>query len=191
MNAASIRPVVSGFARLLRVIPLACLLLLGGCLYGQNRDFAQLAQGEDWLALPMGRWLGTQDHGEPEAIAACLAPNCRNRMAVAVFRLEGEKARRTEAELREPQRLVEAMNARQNRNGDDDRVRFDLRTESFSTGGLDGFSLVVARRGEETPLLHAAAVGRRDGADLRVVFSVGDDAEVVRAAVAQLVAEGF
>jgi hypothetical protein len=191
MSALAIRNLQSGLVRLLRAIPLASLLLLSGCLYGQNRDFAQLAADETWLALPMGSWLGTQDYGEPEAVAACLAPTCRNRMAVAVFRLEGEKARRTEAELRQPQLLAQAMTARQARAGDAARVRFDLRPEAFSTGGLDGFSLVLARRGEEAALLHAAAVGRRDGADLRVVFAVGDDGEVVRAAVAQLVAEGF
>lgn len=181
--------------RLLRVAVIASLLALTGCVYGQQRDFAQLSEGEIWLALPMGAWLGTQNYGEPEALAACLTPGCRNRIAVGVFRLEGDKALRTEAELRDPQRLVRALNARQNADQNRDRARFDLVAAQLTIGGLDGFQLSVAKRGETQPLLYGAAVGRRDsggtGGDLRVVFAVGDDAEVVRAAVAQLVEEGF
>jgi hypothetical protein len=184
-----IRPV--SISRLPRALALCAVVLLGGCLYGQQRDLTELAQGEIWLALPMGSWLGTQNMGEPEALATCLAPSCRNRIAVGVFRLEGEMASRTEAELRDPERLVRALDTRQNADRDADRVRFALQPAAFSTGGLEGFSLSIAKRGESEPLLHAAAVGRRDGASLRVVFAVGDDADVVRAAVAQLVDEGF
>jgi hypothetical protein len=181
--------------RLLRVTALASLLTLTGCLYGQQRDFAQLSEGEIWLALPMGTWLGTQNSGEPEALAACLVPACRNRIAIGVFRLEGEKASRTEAELRDPQRLVRALDARQNADQNRDRARFDLVAAQLTLGGLNGFQLSIAKRGETQPLLYGAAVGRRanggTGGDLRVVFAVGDDADVVRAAVAQLVEEGF
>jgi hypothetical protein len=178
-------------SRLSRALALCAVVLLGGCLYGQQRDLTELAQGEIWLALPMGSWLGTQDMGEPEALATCLAPSCRNRIAVGVFRLEGEMASRTEAELRDPQRLVRALDARQNADRNADRARFALQPVPFSTGGVDGFAVTIAKRGESEPLLHAAAVGRRDGRALRVVFAVGDDPDVVRAAVAQLVEEGF
>jgi hypothetical protein len=186
-----IRPDSRRLSNALRGVALGCVMLLGGCLYGQQRDLTELAQGEIWLALPMGSWLGTQNMGEPEAIAACLAPTCANRVAVGVFRLENNKATQTEAELRDPQLLVRMLNARQNADGNASRVRFDLDAAAFSTGGLEGFSLVVARQGDGAAVLHAAAVGRRDGKDLRVVFAVGDEAGVVRAAVAQLVEEGF
>ncbi len=188
-----IRPVTINAAarRLSRVFALCVVVLLGGCLYGQQRDLTALAEGEIWLALPLGNWLGREDMGEPEALAACLEPNCRNRIAVGVFRLEGEMASRTEAELRDPQRLVRAFDAGQNADADANGTRFALQPVPFSTGGVDGFSLSIAQRGESEPLLHAAAVGRRDGKSLRVIFAVGDDADVVRAAVAQLVEEGF
>jgi hypothetical protein len=184
-----IRPI--SISRLTRALALCAVVLLGGCLYGQQRDLTELAQGEIWLALPMGSWLGTQDTGEPEALATCLAPSCRNRIAVGVFRLEGEMASRTEAELRDPRRLVRALDARQNADSDASRIKLSLQPVAFSTGGVDGFSLSILKRGESEPLLHAAAVGRRDGTSLRVVFAVGDDPDVVRAAVAQLVDEGF
>lgn len=181
--------------RLVRIALFASLLTLTGCLYGQQRDLADLAQGEIWLALPMGSWLGTQNFGEPEALAACLAPACRNRVAVGVFRLVGEKASRTEAELRDPARLVRALRARQNADEDKTRARFDFAVAALSIGGLNGFGISVSKANEPQALLYGAAVGRRDRgtpkSDLRVVFAVGDDAEVVRAAVAQLVEEGF
>ncbi|HSP25898.1 MAG TPA: hypothetical protein VLQ65_12065 [Saliniramus sp.] len=187
-----IRPIAQNLLpRLSRIIALCAVVLLGGCLYGQQRDLTELAQGEIWLALPMGSWLGTQDMGEPEALATCLAPSCRNRIAVGGFRLEGEMASRTEAELRDPERLVRALDARQNADTEAGATKFVLQPVAFSTGGIDGFSLSIAKRGESEPLLHAAAVGRRDGKSLRVVFAVGDDADVVGAAVAQLVDEGF
>lgn len=179
----------------MRVALFASLLTLTGCLYGQQRDFAQLSEGEIWLALPMGSWLGTQSSGEPEALAACLAPGCRNRIAVGVFRLEGEKASRTEAELRDPQRLVRTLKARQNADRDEKRPSFDLAVVPLSIGRLNGFELSLSKAGDSQALLYGAAVGRRVGGtskgDLRVVFAVGDDPDVVRAAVAQLVEEGF
>ena len=197
MPSSAIRSVISRMPvqRLLRLTALASLLALTGCLYGQQRDFAQLPEGEIWLALPMGSWLGTQNSGEPEALAACLAPACRNRIAVGVFRLKGEKASRTEAELKDPQRLVRALTARQNADRDAKRPKFDLAAAPLTIGGMGGFELSLSKPGDSQALLHGAAVGRRDGGtskgDLRVVFAVGDDPEVVRAAVAQLVEEGF
>lgn len=186
-----IRPASRRLPCALRSIVIVTVMMLGGCLYGQQRDLTELAQGEIWLALPMGSWLGTQNMGEPEAIAACLVPTCTNRIAVGVFRLENNKARQTEAELRDPQLLVRRLNARQESDSEASRQKFDLDATAFSAGGFDGFSLVIAKRGDGEVVLHAAAVGRRDGKDLRVVFAVGDDAGVVRAAVAQLVEEGF
>jgi hypothetical protein len=191
MSLRLIRPASRRLPFILRGMVIGVVMMLGGCLYGQQRDLTELAQGDIWLALPMGSWLGTQNMGEPEAIAACLVPVCTNRIAVGVFRLENSKADRTEAELRDPQILARMLNSRQNADSDASRAKFDFDVAAFSAGGLDGFSLVIAKRGVGEPILHAAAVGRRDGADLRVVFAVGDDAGVVQAAVAQLVEEGL
>jgi len=186
-----IRPASRRQSCALRGVAIGCVMLLAGCLYGQQRDLTELAQGDIWLALPMGNWLGTQNTGEPEAIAACLASTCASRIAVGVFRLKNDKARQTEAELRDPRLLIRMMNARQDADRDRSRLRIDLEVADFSTGGFDGFSAAVKRRDGGEVILHSAAVGRRDGADLRLIFAVGDDAEVVRAAVAQLVEEGF
>ena len=194
MSSSAIRP-RPPFPRLLRVAAIASLLLLAGCLNGQPQHFAQLSDDDIWLALPVGSWLGTQDYGEPEALAACLSPTCRNRIAVGVFRLQGDKAARTEAELRDPGRLVRALDARQNADRRENRKKLDISAQPFSIGDLGGFEIAIAGKGAPQGLLYGAAVGRREGdggsGDLRVVFAVGDEAHVVRAAVAQLVAEGF
>ncbi len=183
--------------RLALFLGLFLTLSLSACVYDQQRRFASLPDDGVWLALPMGSWLGTKDMGEPEGLAACLTDTCENRIAVGIFRLKGEKAARTEAELRDPQALVRSLRERDRRAGAEGNVRkkIDVVTEPFSTGGLQGFALSITAEtpdeGEVAARVHGAAVGRREGSDLRVVLAVGDDETVVRAAVAQLVAEAF
>ena len=86
------------------------LALPAGCMPGQRLaglDSLALSEmapdhgGETWLALPMDRWRGSRDGlGKPRAVIACLADDCRNRLAAAVFELEGEAARLAERDLR-------------------------------------------------------------------------------------------
>ncbi|MCC5977995.1 MAG: hypothetical protein JJU21_08030 [Salinarimonas sp.] len=195
----------------LRQAYLACVLigasLVAGCVPPGTRvaglesvDLRRLAErdgGEVWLALPMGKWLGTRENvGRPEALIACIAATCRNRLVVGVFRLEGETADRAERDLRDPQMLARGLAAQQddqgngNGSGAADR-RIDIDVASHAIADLSGFTISLTTQRPRSTGVHAAAIGRREGRDLRVILAVGDDPQVVRAALAQVHAETF
>ena len=62
-----------------------------------------------WESLPLSDWLA-EDRAEPEAVALC--ETCGAGMTVGIVRLSGPSAREAEAELRDPQRLVRLLEAR-------------------------------------------------------------------------------
>ncbi|KPQ10002.1 MAG: hypothetical protein HLUCCO17_12915 [Saliniramus fredricksonii] len=190
----------SGLYRLAFAGALILALLLGGCTPGGTRvaafdslDLRRLAEpdgGEAWLALPMRKWLGTRKHvGYPEAVIACIAPGCPNRLAVGIFRLEGDTAKRAERDLRNPQVLARGLAAQDD--GDPAAPAIEIDIAAHSLDDLSGFTISMRAPQADGRALHGAAIGRREGADLRLILAVGDDPQVVRAALAQIHAEAF
>ncbi len=197
----------------LRQFGLACALfgVLFGALFAtscvptgtrvagvDSLDLRRLAErdgGEVWLALPMRKWLGTRENiGRPEALIACIAPTCRNRLIVGVFRLEGETADRAERDLRDPQMLMRGLAARANdrKSGDGsasaaNRMAIDI--SAYTLDDLSGFTISLTPPQNEA--VHGAAIGRRERDGLRIILAVGDDMQVVRAALGQVHAETF
>lgn len=152
--------------------------LLTGAPPSALRGLESGAEGEVWLALPMNAWLGAREGvGEPETIVACIGAQCPARLAAGVFRLTGEAARRAERDLRDPRGLVARIDAAPD---------VAATGAAFSQGETTGFSLTIASRTDPARAIHAAALGRREGAALRFALAMGDDAEIVRAAVIQI-----
>lgn len=152
--------------------------LMSGYLPASMRGLQSGVDGEVWLALPLGAWLGPLDGaGEPETIVACIGPQCPARLAAGIFRLTGEAARRAERDLRDSRALVARVAS---------APEAEATGEAFAHAGLTGFTLTIAARSDRTRAIHAAALGRREGADLRVALVLGDDAAVVRAAAIQI-----
>ncbi len=192
----------AGLHRLALAGALILALLLGGCTPGGTRgagfdslDLRRLAEsegGEAWLALPMGKWLGTRAHvGYPEAVIACIAPGCPNRLAVGVFRLEGETAERAERDLRNPQMLARGLATQDDTDGDPAAPGIEIDIAAHSLDDLSGFTISMRAPQADRRALHGAAIGRREEGDLRLILAVGDDLQVVRAALAQIHAEAF
>jgi hypothetical protein len=192
----------TGLHRLALACALILVLLLSGCTPGGTRvagldsvELRRLAEqggGEVWLALPMGKWLGTRENvGRPEAVIACIAPTCRNRLAVGVFRLEGETADLAERDLLDPQMLARGLAAQAAANADTGSGSVDIDIVPHTLEELAGFTISLSAPGARSAAAHGAAVGRREGGDLRLIFAIGDDMQVVRAALAQIRAEAF
>jgi len=189
----------AGLHRLALACTLILALLLGGCTPGGTRvagfdslDLRRLAESEDgeaWLALPMRKWLGTHEHvGYPEAVIACIAPGCPNRLAVGVFRLEGATAERAERDLRNPQMLARGLALQDD---GDTAAAIDIDIAEHRLDDLSGFTISMRAPQADGRALHGAAVGRREGDELRLILAVGDDLQVVRAALAQIHAKAF
>lgn len=184
------------------VVTLLLTLLVSACTPGGTRvagidsvELRRLAErdgGEAWLALPMSKWLGTRENvGRPEAVIACIAPTCRNRLVVAVFRLEGETADLAERDLRDPQMLARGLAAQAAAHADPGSGSVDIDIAPHMLEELAGFTISLSAPGARGAAVHGAAVGRREGGDLRLIFAIGDDMQVVRAALAQIRTEAF
>lgn len=155
--------------------------------------------GESWVAFPMHRWYGTRTGvGKPRAVVACLAGNCRNRLAAAVFELEGETARLAERDLRDPQALLRSLTladreARDRDETDRRRPRPEMAIEvaPVAIGDLAGFEIALRTTTGPQRSVYGVGAGRRAGGVMLVVLAVGDDPQVVRAAAEQVRAEAL
>lgn len=174
------------------------LAVPAGCMPGQRLaglDSLALSEmapdhgGETWLALPMDRWRGSRDGlGKPRAVIACLADDCRNRLAAAVFELEGEAARLAERDLRDPQALLRSLESRTS----NDSVAVAINVAPLTIGELSGFEIALQSETGPERSVYGAGLGRREGRNiLVVVLAIGDDPQVVRAAAAQVQARAF
>lgn len=198
-SPSAISKAAPAIRRWFRAASLGLLLALpAGCMPDQRlagldslvlSDMAPDHGGETWLALPMDRWLGTREGvGRPRAVIACLAEDCRNRLAAAVFELEGETARLAERDLRDPQALLRSLES-QARNKP---APVTIDVAPLAIGDLSGFEIVLRSETGRQRRVYGAGLGRREGRNmLVVVLAIGDDPQVVRAAAAQIEARAF
>jgi hypothetical protein len=219
MNQPAIRPACktpnafSTPGRWIAAAALGFLLILqAGCMPGGRlagldsfalSDMAPDHGGETWLALPMDRWLGTREGvGRPRAVIACLTDPCRNRLAAAVFELEGEAAHLAERDLRDPQTLLRSLelaarDGRRARNSGNGNTRgpataIAIDVTPLTIGDLSGFEIALHSETGQQRRVYGAGLGRRVGGNiLVVVLAIGDDPHVVRAAAAQIRERAF
>jgi hypothetical protein len=141
--------------------------------------------GEPWFALPLKRWLA-EDRAEPEALAVCRRPECGPAMVVSVLRVTGPDADIAEAVLGRPERLRAAL---EDMKGRKSKVRSVAQVRRIEDGAFQGFALSLGRADGERRPAHAAALGRRAGAGLRLVLVIGEDEDAVEAAVRRVAAQ--
>lgn len=164
---------------------------LAGCI-AVPRSVEGVPSDAEWLVLPLRSWAAIE-HGEPEAVAACLGPPCAERMKVSILRLRGDQARDARAVLADPSRLARGLS--ELARADDNPRRADVATrisaERFTADGLSGFVIALEGEGARTRSAFGGALAREEGADLRVAFVVGDSREGVEGALRQIAARAF
>jgi hypothetical protein len=169
---------VAGFA--LGIALAACTAL--------PRTVEGLPDASAWESLPLSDWLA-EDRAEPEAVALC--ETCGAGMMVGIVRLSGPSAREAEAELRDPRRLVQVLEARNSRArrpgaGPARPVVVKSSARSFQAAGASGFLLTLWRADGAKPAVQGAALGRRDGSGLTIVLVIGTDAGAVETLAARI-----
>lgn len=171
-----------------RLVPLALLLLLAGCIYAP-RGIEGVSADERWVALPLRGWLA-EGRGQPEAVIACLTADCPRKLMVALVTLTGSEARDADAVLRDPERL--ALHLRDRDRADKNARRAAIRTEvsarSVGNPAVPGFAITLGRADGSRAPAHGAAFGRLEGETLRLVLAVGDDADATLGAAREAAA---
>ncbi len=99
--------------------------------------------------------------------------------------------RLAERDLRNPQMLARGLAAQESANGETPSQPIDIDIAAHSLDDLSGFTVSMHAPQANGPTIHGAAIGRREGRDLRLILAVGDDMQVVRAALAQIHADAF
>ncbi|MET0744977.1 MAG: hypothetical protein ABWY78_16515 [Microvirga sp.] len=152
------------------------------------RTIVGLPDDSAWISLPLSDWLA-EDRAEPEAVALC--ESCGAGMTVGIVRLSGPSAREAEAELQDPQRLVQALEARASRarppgGRSARRVAVKSSARPIQAAGGAGFLLTLWRADGTKPAIQGAALGRRDAAGLTIVLVIGTDAGAVESLAARI-----
>jgi hypothetical protein len=164
--------------RLLRsCLPILILALaVASCGY-IPRPVAGVPPGAHWGALPLRKWLA-EDRAEPVALSFCAPPECSPGLAVSVIRMTGKDADRTEALLKDPERLARGLRSPAGR---EKPVKTRIAVERLTDGPFPGFAIDLAPADGGKPLAYGAAFGKRDGETLSVVLVIGQVQDAVRA----------
>jgi hypothetical protein len=152
---------------------------LSGCIYLPSHTEG-LPSGSAYVALPLRGWIA-EGGIKAEGIAGCFAAECAPRVAVGIFRATGEEARTLEAVLREPERLVRFLAARDAADTNPRRkgIRTVAAVEKLHEGGAAGFAATLARE-DGTRAAHAVVLGAETRDGLRVAIMIGESPEGVR-----------
>jgi len=161
---------------------LALALSLASCGY-IPRQVAGLTVDASWDALPLRKWLA-EDRSEPVALAFCAPPECGPGLAVSVVRLTGKDADITEAVLKEPERLAQALRSPAGRKP----LKTHITVERLTDGRYPGFAIDLAPIDGSKRPAYGAAFGRREGESLSVVLVIGEVQEAVRETAKQVAA---
>jgi hypothetical protein len=162
----------------------ALLGALAACAY-IPRPVEGVPPGAPWAALPLRSFLA-EDRAEPEAMAICRPPECSPGLAVAVVRLRGRAAEEAEAVLRQPDRLARAL---EEPGGKARKVQSSATVSPVDEEGYRGFALTLGRRDGSKRPAYGEALGRRIGAELRVVLVIGESPESVDATARRVARE--
>lgn len=160
---------------------LLAFALLAGCGY-IPRPVEGVPPGAPWAALPLRKWLA-ENRAEPVAMAFCAPPECQPGLAVGVIRLTGRDAEVADGVLKDPERLARALRAKASRARP---VKTLISVEKLAEGPLSGFTIALTPADESKAPAYGAALGRRDGADLRLVLVIGEKLEPVLATVREV-----
>jgi hypothetical protein len=153
-------------------------MALAGCIYFPE-PVQGLPGGGGWVALPLRGWIA-ESGVRAEGIAGCFAADCAPRAGVGIFRATGEEARTVAAVLREPERLVRFLEARDR--ADTAAPRKAIRTfasvEKLREGALSGFRATLSRA-DGSRTAHAAVLGAESRDGLRFTLVIGESREGV------------
>ncbi|MBZ6079374.1 hypothetical protein [Microvirga puerhi] len=154
-------------------------LLIGSCLSSCGyipRPVEGVPPGAPWEALPLRKWLA-EDRAEPIALSFCAPPECRPGLAVAVVLLRGKDAAEAEAVLKSPSRLAQSLRSPSRKPPTAGRksVRTLVEASPLVEGSLRGFAISLAPADGGKQRAYGAALGQRNGDDLKVVLVIGED----------------
>jgi hypothetical protein len=154
---------------------------LSGCGY-IARPVEGVPPGAPWEALPLRKWLA-EDRIEPEAMAFCAPPECRPGLVVSVVRLTGKDADITDAILKDPERLAQALRSSVDKTKP---ITTLVSVQRLEESASYGFSITLTpTKGMKSPA-YGSALGRRFEGDLRLVLVIGEDAKAVQATALQV-----
>jgi hypothetical protein len=161
---------------------------LAGCIYFPE-PVAGLPGGGGWVALPLRSWLA-EGGIRAEGIAGCFAADCAPRVGVGIFRASGAEARTVAAVLREPERILRFVEARDRADTAPWRkaVRTVATVEKLREEGLSGFAVALSRE-DGTRMAHAAGLAAETREGLRFALVVGESREGVRMMARELAAK--
>lgn len=163
----------------------ACACFLLGCVH-YPEPVKGLPAGDPWLAFPLRSWLA-EGRTVPEALVACLKPECPTRIAVAVIRATGFDADRLDALLSNPDPLTRmAGPPTSNARG---KTESQVSVTPMREGRSRGFGIVMSRTDGVQRAVYGAALGQRIEEGLRLILVIGDDADSVQATARRVAAE--
>jgi hypothetical protein len=102
---------------------------------------------------------------------------------VVVVRLAGRDAEITDSILKDPERLARALRSPAGRAKP---VKTTVSVEPMKENAAYGFAISLAPADEGKAPAYGAALGRREGADLRVVLAIGEDPASVQTSVREV-----
>ena len=116
----------------------------------------------------------------------CRPPECRPGLAVAVLDVAGPDADEAEAVLRRPAGLARALSGP---GGKPRKIETIAEASPLAESGAEGFLITLRRKDGSKPPAYGAALGRRDGAALRIVLVIGENADAVEATARRVARE--
>lgn len=162
-------------------------LLAASCM-PSGQPVKGIAETSDWFSLPLDRAL-EEGRTRPEAISACNTAECPQKIAVAFMTAQGREADRLELLLKRPSAFLEEMQRRRyiaqrrrNRSGTIPSPS-NVAIASLLHDGLSGFSVTMNRQDNGSHAVAGAVLGWRNGQTLSFVIGVGENKDMVAAAV--------
>ena len=140
-----------------------------------------------WLSLPIGPWL-TEGGVEARAISACLAVDCPQPAAAAVFTARGARAAELARALDDPAGLARELARRMRARPAPVRERAQtVVVEASRDSGLSGYAVRLARSDGSRPAV-GLVMGRRDEGAITVVLVIAAEEAVARATIRAIAA---
>jgi hypothetical protein len=158
-------------------IALIASALMTGCMY-LPRYVEGIPTTEPWSALPLRGWM-TNDGIRAEAITACFAADCPQKIAVASLIAEGKSAVELARLLTNPAPLVKAISTGRTLPRRPAPKPLLATHELIRLGAFSGFLITIRTRDGKARAAYAMALGSPMGQELHILMLVGQDRDAL------------